>query len=185
MNNNPYSLIGWLNDQAPAINQTNLNHMDERIKYLDSEGAGLIEILGGNRIDILNLRNGTMQNSGNANAITTAYKSTPGDFIPVNEGDEIYVFPLKPLSNSSAFYAFGWGAFDNNTVSGQSPIASKGYSADNTFENIFPLKIQSGWNYITLDFTSFVGTTVQPLRVANYTKNDFLVVNLKSAKFCV
>lgn len=32
-----YSTIGWLNDQAPSINQTNLNHMDNGIVANDSE----------------------------------------------------------------------------------------------------------------------------------------------------
>lgn len=40
-----YTPIGWLNDQAPAINQTNLKKMDNELVYLDSKTADLQEAL--------------------------------------------------------------------------------------------------------------------------------------------
>lgn len=174
-----YNETIWDNDNPPSISEDNLNKIENWLQYLGSSAAGILDVLGGNRIDILGLYNGTMQNSANTYAITTAYRSNPSKFIPVKEGDEIYVFPLKQLDNN-AHYVFGWGAFDNN-VTVQSPLAYKGYNANTTFENVFPLKIQSGWNYITLDFSSYVGDSNIPLRTANFDANDFLVVNLKNS----
>ena len=60
-----YTPIGWLNDQAPAINQTNLNKMDNGIKdahnLIDVESNNINtirnavtnELLNGNAFDIL------------------------------------------------------------------------------------------------------------------------------------
>ena len=66
-----YSLVGWINDEAPAINQDNLNHMDEGIKSLDVsadliDGAfGKIMALGNIPFSqgTVNARTGNAQNT--------------------------------------------------------------------------------------------------------------------------
>lgn len=41
-----YTPIGWLNDQAPAINQTNLNHMDNELAILDQANTEMTSAVG-------------------------------------------------------------------------------------------------------------------------------------------
>ena len=113
-----YTKLGWVNDQAPALNQTNLNHMDQGIYDAHSELAEYEDIFTG---DVADLRsaltydvNGLYPLDTNAhknsyidknNGKLTAYSGwKASDFIPCKEGTKLHFLTNSTQTIYNAFY---------------------------------------------------------------------------------
>lgn len=102
-----YTPIGWLNDQAPAINQSNLNKMDNEIKLLDSSNNSNSSISG------LRWFDGFYQVSDN-NYVSTPYWKMSNK-IPCVAGDTIIYCGSSSQSNRWVIVFFDK---DGNIITG-------------------------------------------------------------------
>lgn len=91
-----YDGIGFVNDNPPAINATNLNKMDNEIKrlsVLDEKESGVLFNLanGGYQYDAWQFRMGTIKNNGNyTSGDNTNISTVPSSMKFIKKGDYIY-----------------------------------------------------------------------------------------------
>jgi hypothetical protein len=103
-----YTLIGWLNDQAPAINKTNLNKMDNGIFNNDAKSQDIITYSQRKEVNsLVNTAGAIMYSNGadtNGSSALSSYRRS--DYIPVSVGDIITFAGVRNYSTYAtlAFY---------------------------------------------------------------------------------
>ena len=142
MAHEPYTPIGWTNDQAPAINKTNLDKMDNELVYLDNafsntnsalEQTGLVASV----FNSAGIIHSTLKTWAYVNNINSYSHFT----IPVKSGDKI-----KVIGNASNSGIIAGLITYSTPVSGASPDFSTvtGWTStinvakNTTFENTIP-----------------------------------------------
>lgn len=99
-----YTPIGWINDNPPAINQENLNHMDNAIKANDS---GLDAITG---ISLIELEIGKKYRTVAAGETMSQTPETGANYacakFAVTPGEKITIVGSGAQTSSSRLYAF-------------------------------------------------------------------------------
>ena len=197
-----YTPIGWLNDQAPSINQTNLNKMDNGIKdahnLLDatSEDINTIrnvvtnELLNGNAFDILpfcekisrSANNVTFTWNSDGSACTVSTIGTASARTADTMFDEANSFPAGMKAggsyrlkyNSSNVY-FVIICYKNGTIESQALIARK-KSIDFTIpDDASGLLIQ-----LVVSNATSANETVSPILLTDVLTNDELNTKLNT-----
>lgn len=179
--------VGRIDSNGDSIS-VRLNNIDtNKIRLLKSFNWNIDEIyndINYKFVDLVNVYDGSSGNPSNTVAVCTGGYGRTGGLIPVGEGDKYIVKVKNKLLNPTDYYAFGYAIYSTNT-NPPTLVRSIDYGPTKTFENVFPIEIRSGENYLAITVVAYDenGNSIPLRNTGNlaYTKNDITLIKINNS----